>query len=596
MKIYNSRSEVEDKYKCNLDDFYKNEAEYENEFKEIEKLIPQLIKYKGKLKDSDKLYEFLELNIKVYNMLENLEIYAYLKNDLDLGKEKNIKRLARAENLGLDYRHNTSFYEPEILKLTDEEFKNLFKNPKLDKYKKDLKETYRYKDHYLDDDKSNIISSLTNAMNIFESTATNLKNNEIEYHTIKVDGKEIELAVTNFRKFLRHKDEKVRKQAYFQIYKELDKFGTTFASLLNSYVSMNNEIVKIYKYKSTWDKKLFSEQLSNKVYDTLIKTTEDNLAPLHRYFKLTANLQNKDKLSSYDLSLTNIHKPDKKYSIEEANNIVKEATKILGKEYEEKMAKVFDNHYIDYCQYKGKQSGGYSIASLDKNSRILMSFNEDFESVSTIAHEAGHNVNHQFIIENNLVHYRGNHSIVAEVTSLLNECLLSNYMVENGKTKEEKLMGLAMLIEVFLHNFYGAVREGKIEKEMYKLVEDGGTLTKEFLNDLTYDSLKLYGGKYRELDEYSKDSWILRSHYFMKYYLFSYAISIAVATSVAKKIIDGDKETLNKYIEFLKCGNDKEVSEVFEILGINLEDKKVYEEAVSFFTSLLDKYEEILNN
>ena len=596
MKIYNSRSEVEDKYKCNLDDFYKNEEEYENEFKEIEKLIPQLIKYKGKLKDSDKLYEFLELNIKVYNMLENLEIYAYLKNDLDLGKEKNIKRLAKAENLGLDFRHNTSFYEPEILKLTDEEFKNLFKNPKLAKYKEDLKETYRYKDHYLDDDKSNIISSLTNAMNIFESTATNLKNNEIDYHTIKVDGKEIELAVTNFRKFLRHKDEKVRKQAYFQIYKELDKFGTTFASLLNSYVSMNNEIVKIYKYKSTWDKKLFSEQLSNKVYDTLIKTTEDNLAPLHRYFKLTANLQNKDKLSSYDLSLTNIHKPDEKYSIEEANNIVKEATKILGKEYEEKMAKVFDNHYIDYCQYKGKQSGGYSIASLDKNSRILMSFNEDFESVSTIAHEAGHNVNHQFIIENNLVHYRGNHSIVAEVTSLLNECLLSNYMVENGKTKEEKLMGLAMLIEVFLHNFYGAVREGKIEKEMYKLVEDGGTLTKEFLNDLTYNSLKLYGGKYRELDEYSKDSWILRSHYFMKYYLFSYAISIAVATSVAKKIIDGDKETLNKYIEFLKCGNDKEVSEVFEILEINLEDKKVYEEAISFFTSLLDKYEEILNN
>ncbi len=596
MKIYNSRSEVEDKYKCNLNDFYKNEEEFEREFKKVEELIPKLIEYKGKLKNSDKLYEFLELNIDVYNTIENLDIYAYLKNDLDLGKEKNIKRLGKAENLALTYEHNTNFFEPELLKMTEDEFTNLLKNSKLDKYKKELEDTYRYKEHFLDEDKSNIISSLTNAMNIFESCSGNLKNNDIDYKTITVDGKEIELAVTNLRKFLRHKDENVRKQAYFQFYKELDKYENTFATLLNSYVSMKNEIAKIYNYKTSWDKKLFSEKLSNKVYDTLIKTTEDNLSPLHRYFKLTAKLQNKEKLTSYDLSLLNINKSDKKYSIEEANELVKESTKILGKEYEEKMTKIFDNHYIDYCQYKGKQSGGYSIASLDKDSRILMSFNEDFESVSTIAHEAGHNVNHQFMIENNLLHYRENHSIVAEVTSLLNECLLSNYIVENAKTKEEKLMGLANLIEVFAGNFYGSVREGTIEKDMYKLVQENGTLTKEYLNDLTYKSLELYGGKYKELDEYSKDSWILRSHYYMNYYLFSYAISIAVATSIAKKIIANDEKTLNNYLEFLKCGSDKDIDETFKILGVDLEDKKVYEEAVSFFTSLLDKYEEILNN
>ena len=108
-----------------------------------------------------------------------------------------------------------------------------------------------------------------------------------------------------------------------------------------------------------------------------------------------------------------------------------------------------------------------------------MSFNDDLVSVSTIAHEGGHNVNHQFNIENNLEHYRNNSTIVAEVTSLMNECLLSNYLAEHGKTKDEKLMGLANLIEVFISNFYGAVREGKIEKEMYELVEKNETITKE---------------------------------------------------------------------------------------------------------------------
>jgi oligoendopeptidase F len=81
----------------------------------------------------------------------------------------------------------------------------------------------------------------------------------------------------------------------------------------------------------------------------------------------------------------------------------------------------------------------------------------------------------------------------------------------------------------------------------------------------------------------------------MNFYLFSYSISIAVATSIANKIINGDKETLNKYIEFLKAGSDKDITETFAILGINLEDKKVYEDAVKFFNSLLDKYEKIYN-
>ena len=310
---------------------------------------------------------------------------------------------------------------------------------------------------------------------------------------------------------------------------------------------------------------------------------------------MTAKLQGRDKLRSYDRSLLDISSNDIKYSIEDAIELVKEATLPLGEEYSKKINKIFDNHYIDYCQYKGKQSGGYSISTATRNSRILMSFNDDLESVSTIAHEGGHNVNHQFMIENNLPHYRDNSTIEAEVTSLMNECLLSNYLAEHGKTKEEKLMGLANIIEVFISNFYGAVREGKIEKEMYNLVENNGTITKEYLNDLVYKSKELYGGKYKELDEYTKNSWALRSHYYMNFYLFSYAISIAVATSVASKIINGDKEALNNYLDFLKCGGDKEITETFEILGVNLEDKNVYEEAISFFTSLLDKYEKIYN-
>ena len=596
MKTYNSRKEVPEKYKWNLDDFYKNDKDFDKDYNEVVKSIPKLKEFKGHLKDANKLYEFLELDVKISLIYENLNVYAYVVNDQELGVEESIKRLNKIEKVEPLYIQNTSFFEPELLSLSKEEFKDLFKkNSELNKYKKYLENVYRNKEHYLDEDKKNIVTSLVNAMDKFELTSSNLINNEIDYHTINVDGEEVQLALTNLRRFMRNKDEKIRKQAYFQFYKEIDKHSTTFATLLDSYVGMNNELAKIHNFKSSWEEKLFYQKLSNKVYDTLIKTTENNLAPLHRYYELTAKLQNKDKLRSYDLSLLDISSKDIKYSIEDAIELVKKATEPLGEEYSKKINKIFDNHYIDYCQYKGKQSGGYSISTYTRDSRILMSFNDSLASVSTIAYEGGHNVNHQYMLENNLPHYRRNSSVVAEVTSLMNECLLSNYLAEHGKNKDEKLMGLANIIEVFISNFYGAVREGKIEKEMYELVENNGTLTKEYLNDLVYKSKELYGGKHRELDEYTKNSWAVRSHYYMNFYLFSYSISIAVATSIANKIINGDKEVLNKYIEFLKAGSDKDITETFAILGINLEDKKVYEDAVKFFNSLLDKYEKIYN-
>ena len=150
-------------------------------------------------------------------------------------------------------------------------------------------------------------------------------------------------------------------------------------------------------------------------------------------------------------------------------------------------------------------------------------------------------------------------------------------------------------MEVFISNFYGAVREGKIETDMYDKSLNGGTITKDYLDKLTLDSLSKYYGSEIKYDEKSKNSWVSRSHYYMNFYLYSYAICVSVATNVASKILDGDKEFLDKYIEFLKIGSDKNPKEAFEVLGINLEDKEVYETAIKYFDSLINKYNQILD-
>ena len=81
----------------------------------------------------------------------------------------------------------------------------------------------------------------------------------------------------------------------------------------------------------------------------------------------------------------------------------------------------------------------------------------------------------------------------------------------------------------------------------------------------------------------------------MNFYLYSYAICISVACNVASKILNNDQEMLNKYLDFLKVGSDKTPKEAFDVLEIDLEDRKVYENAISYFDSLVEKYNEIFN-
>ena len=224
-----------------------------------------------------------------------------------------------------------------------------------------------------------------------------------------------------------------------------------------------------------------------------------------------------------------------------------------------------------------------------------MSFNGNLEAVSTIAHECGHNINHQYISENNPYQYRFTPNIMAEVTSLINECLLSSYLMKHGKTKNERLAGIINILDVIASNLFGSVREGKMELMMYDKVRNGSYITKEFMDKLTYDSVKKYYGNAVKMDKYAKNKWITRSHYYMHFYLFSYAICISVASSVAAQILEGNQETLDRYMDFLKCGSDKYPMEAFKILGVDLEESKVYEEAIKYFDSLINEFYKIYN-
>lgn len=594
MKEYKNRDEVEEEYKWDLSEFFESSEAFFKASEEVDSKIDIFNDYRGCTKDGNKLYEYLIKLKEVETIVEKMDAYAWLKNDEELGKKENLEMLSKSKDAVAKINNVNSFFEPELLKLSKDEFENLFKeNSKLEEYRAFLLDIYRNKEHTLNESEEKIVNSLVMATNNFSDMSSTLLNMEHDYGKVTLaDGKKVTLSTTNSR-FLKSNDNReTRKEADTKLLKKGLEYGSTSAELLNSYVKLEDTLANIYHFNDSFEARLFEDNLNKNIFDVLSKTTRSGVNTLQRYFKLRKKILNLDALYNYDLGAKLSHSK-KEYSIEEGIKTVREALKPLGEEYLNKYDKFIKNRNIDFCGYPGKCSGGYNLSIPSSDSRILMSYHYDLESLSTIAHEAGHHINYQFIRENNPLQYCHNAIIMGEVASLTNEFLLSNYIFNNAKDKEEKVLALENSLDVIASNLYDAVRLGDMERLMHDKVHDGGALTKEFMNEISEESLKYYYGDTVKLSPYAKGSWIFRSHYYSNFYLYNYAICVSVASYFASKITDGDKETLDKYLEFLKFGSDIYPLDAFKKLGISLEDENVYKNAIFYFDKLISMLESL---
>lgn len=594
MQTYNNRSEVPEKYKWDLTEFCKDDVDFEDKYKLASDLASKLPSYEGCTKDPKKLEEFLELELKTVGIFEELYAYAHLINDQELGVSANSERFERVINLQTKINVNTCFFAPELLCLSKDEFENLFDvNESLKLYRADLERIYREKDYILSDGEEKIITDLEGANANYSAISSMMLNALHDYGEVTLeDGSKETLTITNYGKLMKKLSRDKREEVYKSFFKIVDQYAKINASLLNSFVKKTNTIAQLHHFKNAWESKLFELNMNNNVYVSLVEACEANLSSLQRYYKIKTKALGVDNLHSWDLPL-DLAECKKEYSISDAQDLILKAIKPLGEDYTKKFRRIFDERFIDYCQYKGKTSGGYSLSIMNHTSRILMSYNGDLDSVSTIIHEGGHNVNHQYICESNPSIYSDTTLLVAEVASLTNECLLSSYLAEHGETLEEKKAGIANFLDIFVGNFYSAIREGKMEEDMYNHVNAGGVLSKDYLCELNLKSLEKYENDSIAMDEYRPLKWIMRSHYYTEFYLYCYAICISVASYVASKILDGDEVMLDNYIKFLRCGLDKWPMDEFKVLGVDLENKDIYNSAVKYFDKMMDKFESL---
>ncbi|MFW6271105.1 MAG: oligoendopeptidase F, partial [Bacillota bacterium] len=491
------RENIKDEYKWNLDDIYDSVEEWEKDLDKVEKLLKNIKEYENELTESDeKLYQAINLLMKIEKINSKLYTYAHLAQDQDTRNQKYQEIFMRAQDIYNKTENVVSFIKPELIRLEETELKNfLQEHTKLNKYKKYLYDIFSKKDHYLSKPEENLLGLSQNVTDSFMNIFNMLNDADLSFPEIENEkGEKVRLTHGRYSKFMESQDRNVRKRAFQALYNKYKEFKNTFASTLSSKLKSDIFYAKARKYESSLAAALDQNNIPVEVYSNLIDTVKDNLTVFHKYISLRKNLLDVDNLHMYDIYVPLMDK-DIHLSFDKSKKIIIEALKPLGKEYIEIVKKAFKSGWIDVYENKGKRSGAYSSGCYEVHPYILLNYNENINSLFTLAHELGHALHSYFSSKSQPYVYADYKIFLAEIASTLNECLLVNYLIENTKDDLEKRLYLNHFLEAFRVTVFRQTKFAEFEKIIHTKSENNIPLTSKKLNEIYYNLTKKYYDK-----------------------------------------------------------------------------------------------------
>lgn len=592
------REELPENLTWDLTKIFSSDQEFDEKYLELSEELKQSEKHKGTLdQGASQFLNAIEFVLRVYRQTEVIYVYAHLKNDQDTGNTDYQALYARASSLFSKVSEAVSWFEPEILQLSDDQIWQYFKEePKLEVYRHYIQQIVDNRAHVLSAEQESLLAGAGEIFDASSDTFAVLNNADLVFPTIEGENGEIvQLSHGVYGQLLESTDRRVREAAFKGLYSVYEQFRNTFASTLGTHIKGHNFKAKVRNYSSAREASLSNNHIPESVYDTLVDVVNKHLPLLHRYMELRKRLLEVEKLHMYDLYTPVLGEAPITFTYEEAKEKALEALKPMGEEYMAIVEKAFSERWIDVVENKGKRSGAYSSGSYDTNPYILLNWHDTLDQLFTLVHEMGHSV-HSYFTRSNQPYVYGDYSIfLAEIASTTNENILTEYLLETEKDPRVRAYVLNHYLDGFKGTVFRQTQFAEFEHFMHTEDEKGVPLTSEYLSD-SYGKLnaKYYGPAVEE-DPEIKFEWSRIPHFYYNYYVFQYSTGFSAASALAKKILNQEPEALENYLAYLKAGNSDYPVEVMKKAGVDMTQAAYIEDAMSMFEQRLNELEELID-
>ena len=593
------RSEIDAKYKWDLTKIYATDADFDADLAECEKLIAAFSKHeKTMLASADGLLAALEDNTAIGRKIQKLWSYAFLGFATDTSDNASQGRVARVRTLNASAESATWFIQPYLLRLDSATVdKWVSECEALASYRRIIDKTLARKPYTLSDECEKLMAKLSDCLDSHDNIHSIFASSDLRFGKIRdEEGKLVELSDVSYVPRLMSCDRRVRQSAFSTLYKTYAQYANTFSTMYASYVKETCTLSKIRGYKSSLAASTFSDEVTPVIYNSLIKAVHGAMPVIYDYFDLKREVLGLGRIHMYDMYAPLVGELDTKYTYEEAVEKVLDAVSVLGKEYTDTLREgLTERGWVDVYPSKGKRGGAFSAGCSDTEPYILMNFDESYNDVSTLAHEAGHSMHSYFSRKYNKPHNSHYTIFVAEVASTVNELLLAHKALRDCTSDDERLYILNQIMETYKGTLYRQTMFAEFERNVHAMCEKGKPLTADVLCAEYKKLINRYFGKGVEKDKAISYEWMRIPHFYSSFYVYKYATCISAASAIVKRIEEEGDSYVSKYIDFLKCGDTLSPLESLKVAGIDMEDPAVVSGAIEDFASAIASFREIYN-
>jgi oligoendopeptidase F len=587
-------------YQWNLEHLFPSVEAWNSERERLLVEFDKFAQFQGTLGESaDSLYAALRFYSDTYREVLRTYVYSSLQSDEDLRNNAAMERNQLGEAMLARMREATAWMDPELIAVGAVKINRfLDENPDLAPFRHQLDDTLRQAEHTLSDEAERTLALFSQSFDAPQTIYGILANSDIPYPVLTIDGEEARIDSQGYNRWRAHPDREIRKQVFDAFWNTWKDYGNSAGMTLFSHVQTQVALAKARKYDSVLEREFDNDNLPPAVYHTLVEEVNKALPTLHRYFKLRARMLGVEKLNYYDIypPLVSL---DKTFDIETTKQITLDAMSILGDDWVDMQRKAINDRWMHVYPQQGKRSGAYMQgAAYDVHPYLLLNHNDDFDGLSTFAHEWGHAMHTLHARETQPFETADYATFTAEIPSTSLELILQEYMAKHAETTAEKLFYLGYGLENLRGTFFRQTMFAEFELSLYEAVERGEALSGERISGMYGEILRRYHGTDQgvvAIDELYNNEWMFVPHFYYNMYVFQYATSLTAGTALYAKIVDEGQSGVENFRNLLRAGGSDYPYNLLKNAGVDLATPAPYQAVVVRMNAIMDEMERLLD-
>ena len=587
----------DNKYVWKLEDIYADEQAWYQDLEMVKQLAEKLTAMQGRVcQDGHTLLETLDLTVKCNEYFSKLFVYAHCHYDAEMANANYKKLYETVSGQSNAISEQTAFVMPELMKMDRARFDELCEQvPELELYSHYIDDLLSQKEHILDERSEQMLVRMQDLHGSYTKIYKDLMVNDTQYGEMtNAQGETLPVNDSNYSAAMADLDRSFRKEFFEKLLRTYGGYINTLSSNYYALVKANVHIAKTRGYSSARNQSLSSNFIPEEVYDNLLQTVRSNTEPFQRYISLRNRVLDLDKSYMYDMFIPIVPDVDKKYTFEEAYDLMLKATSILGEDYTELVKRSHDEQWCDVYPKKGKVSGAYSTSVYDVHPYMLLNYTGTLGDVFTLLHETGHSMHSWYSNQTQPFLYSDYTLFCAEVASTTNEMILYHYLLDHAQTKEEKALLLSKHLDDIRSTFYRQTMFADFENQTHKLVEEGQPLLPDVLCEIHRKINEDYYGPGFAADRDISYEWARIPHFYRAFYVYQYATGISAAVAIANRIRKLGQPAIEDYKNFLRAGSSDHPIELLKLAGVDMASPQPILDIIEDFDQTLKQLEELL--